>query len=89
MSDVVIELPVTLGDEAQAFGSYLNRFMESRSADAEQHAFDNDAPYFMMHSNLLQDRELKVLIFQQPAVAEDFSAGWARERSRLDEAAAA
>ena len=43
----------------------------------------------MMHSNLLPDREMKVLIFQQPNVAQDFSAGWARERSRLVDAVAA
>jgi hypothetical protein len=89
VSDVVIELPVAAGDEAQAFWAYLGKFMQSRSADAERHAAETDAPWFMMHSNLLEGRELKVLIFQQPGVAEDFSAGWALERSRLDEAAAA
>ena len=89
MSDVVIELPVAAGDEAQAFSAYLEKFMQSRSADAERQAAETDAPWFMMHSNLLADRELKVLIFQQPNVARAFSAGWARERGRAGEAVAA
>ena len=89
MSDVVIELPVSLGDEAQAFGSYLSRFMESRSAEAERCAASADAPWFMMRSDPLHDRELKVLTFQQACAAQAFSSGWARVRDRLQRATAA
>ena len=89
MSDVVIELPVNLGDEAEAFGAYVNRFMESRTAAAERYARYAEAPYFMMRSDPLLDRELKVITFQQPGDADDFSEGWAQERSRLSQADAA
>ena len=88
MYDVVIEFPVSL-DETHAFGAFLHRFMESRSAEAEAFAAQCDAPYFMMRSDPLQDRELKVLTFQQPSAAQAFSAGWALERSRLDQSKAA
>ena len=89
MRDVVIELPVNLGDEAQAFGAYVSRFMESRSARAERMAKYAEAPYFMMRSDPLSDRELKVITFQEPRDAADFSEGWALERSRLGAAEAA
>ena len=82
MSEVVIELPVDLGDEAQAFGAYVSRFMESRSDEAERYALVGEAPYFMMRSDPLYDRELKVITFQQPSAARAFSKGWALERSR-------
>jgi hypothetical protein len=83
VSEVVIELPVDLGDEAQAFGAYVSRFMESRSAEAERLARFAEAPYFMMRSDPLCDRELKVITFQQPSAAKAFSRGWALERTRL------
>ncbi len=89
MSEVVIELPVDLGDEAQAFGAYVSRFMESRSAEAERLAAFAEAPYFMMRSDPLYDRELKVITFQHPRAAKDFSQGWALERSRLGRSSAA
>ncbi len=34
MTDFVITLPLRPGEEAQAFGDYLNRFVESRSTAA-------------------------------------------------------
>jgi hypothetical protein len=86
---VVIELPVNLGDEAVAFGAYVSRFMESRSARAERMAKYAEAPYFMMRSDPLSGRELKVITFQEPRDAADFSKGWALERSRLSGAVAA
>lgn len=83
VSEVVVELPVSLCDEAQAFGVYLSRFMESRTAEAERYALVGEAPYFMMRSDPLSDRELKVITFQHPGAANDFSEGWELERSRL------
>ena len=65
MSEVVIELPVDLGDEAQAFGAYVSRFMERVSGEAERLSAFAEAPYFMMRSDPLGDRELKVITFQQ------------------------
>ena len=76
MSDVVIELPVRIGEEAQLFGAYLSQFMERLLGDAEQWA-DGDAPYLMVCSNPVRDMELKVLTFQQHSAAQAFSAGWA------------
>jgi hypothetical protein len=83
VSEVVVEFPVGLGDEAQAFGAYVSRFMESRSAKAERLARYAEAPFFMMRSDPLADRELKVVTFQKPDDAQDFANGWALERSRL------
>lgn len=78
MTDVVLTLPVKVGEEAQLFGRFLNRFMESRSFEAEQMAADSDAPYVMVRSDPLDGQELKVLTFQETSVASAFSAGWAR-----------
>ena len=78
MTDVVLTLPVKAGEEALLFGRFLNRFMESRSFEAEQMAADSDAPYMMMRSDPLDGQELKVLTFQEKSVASAFSSGWAK-----------
>lgn len=83
MTDVVVELPVTWGEEAQLFGAYLNRFMEQRTREATLMAETADAPYLMVRSAPARDAELKVLIFQERAAASDFSRGWARARRGL------
>lgn len=89
MSDAAIELPVRLGAEAAAFATYLSTFLNSRAAEAEQQAADSDAPYLMLRSDPLLDRELKVLIFQSAAIAQAFSRGWARLCGATRDAAAA
>jgi hypothetical protein len=82
MADVVVKLPIREGEEAQLFGSYLNTFMESRSFEAERMAEFSDAPYLMMRSDPGFDADVKVLIFQERAVASDFSTGWNQMRSQ-------
>ena len=81
MGDVVLKLPIRLGEEAQLFGAYLNRFMESRSFEAERMAEFSDAPYLMMRSDPGVEQDLKVLIFQERSVASAFSNGWAKTRN--------
>jgi hypothetical protein len=83
MADVVVHLPVEAGEEAQLFGTYLNRFMEACSFEAERHAATADAPYLMVRSDPAPDRELKMLIFQEADVAKAFANGWARARRGL------
>jgi hypothetical protein len=80
MTDVVLTLPVKAGEEALMFGRFLNRFMESRSFEAERMAANSDAPYMMVRSDPLDGQELKVLTFQEKSVASAFSAGWAMLR---------
>ncbi len=81
MADVVLTVPVQLGEEAQLFGSFLNGFMESRYRDAERMAPFSDAPYLMMRSDPADGHEVKVLTFQEHSVASDFSSGWAEVRT--------
>ena len=80
MSDVVLTLPVQAGEEALLFGRFLNRFMETRSSEAELMAASSDAPYMMVRSDPLEGQELKVLTFQETSVASAFSTGWAKLR---------
>ena len=82
MADVVVTLPVRIGEEAQLFGRYLNGFMESRSFEAESMASFSDAPYLMMRSDPGEVEEIKVLTFQERSVASDFSSGWANARTQ-------
>lgn len=86
MTDVVVQLPIGQGEEQQLFGAYLNRFMEQRTIEAERLAATADAPYLMVRSEYAADGEVKVLIFQQRTAARDFSAGWAKAKSRLPKA---
>jgi hypothetical protein len=83
MTDVVVQLPVAVGEEAQLFGAYLSRFMEQRTVEAERLAATADAPYLMVRSDPAIDAELKVLTFQQRSAARDFSMGWAKARRGL------
>ena len=76
MTDVVLTVPVQVGEESQRFGHYLNQFMESRSFEAERMAMSSDAPYMMVRSDPLDGQELKVLTFQETSVASAFSSGW-------------
>ena len=78
MTDIVVTLPVKIGEEALMFGRFLNRFMESRSDEAERMASFSDAPYMMVRSDPLDGQELKVLTFQEKSVASAFSTGWAK-----------
>lgn len=77
MSDVVVKLPLRSGEEAQLFGDYLSRFLQSRDSEAELSAANSDAPYVMIHSDPLADVEMKVITFQERRAAVAFSQGWA------------
>jgi hypothetical protein len=82
MADVVVTLPIQIGEESTLFGRYLNTFMESRSFEADEMAQTCDAPFMMVRSDPGDGEEIKVLIFQQTEMASDFSTGWAQTRRR-------
>jgi hypothetical protein len=82
VSEVVLEFPVRPGEEAQLFGAYLIKFMESRSCEAEQCAEDADGPFLMVRSDPLQDVDVKVLTFQESSIAQAFCSGWNSLRTR-------
>jgi hypothetical protein len=84
MGDVVLKLPVHEGEEANLFGAFLSRFIESLGAEARAQAANADAPYLMVRSDPQPDVEMKVLIFQQsgatfPAAGTRCAGAW-RER---------
>jgi hypothetical protein len=80
MADVIVTLPIQIGEESKLFGRYLNTFMESRSCEAEELAQSCDAPFMMVRSDPGDGEDIKVLIFQHTHMASDFSTGWARTR---------
>jgi hypothetical protein len=80
MSDVILTLPIQT-EEAQLFGRFLNRFMESRSWEAERMAEFSDAPYMMVRSDPGLGEDVKVITFQENSVAAAFSAGWTLARN--------
>lgn len=82
MGDVVLKLPVREGEEALAFGAFLNRFIASYEKSAMDWA-DNDAPYLMVHSDPQADIDLKVLTFQESSAAQAFRSGWDAATRRL------
>lgn len=81
MTDVVIRLPIESDEEANLFSRYLNRFMERRSFESDDAA--SDAPYLILHSDPLNDHELKVVTFQRRSVAQAFYAGWQAAKTEL------
>jgi hypothetical protein len=83
MGEVVVKLPVRDGEEAQLFGDYLSRFLQSRGQEAELWAANSDAPYVIVHSDPSADVEVKVITFQERRAAVAFSQGWAEARIRL------
>jgi hypothetical protein len=83
MTDVVVKLPLQTNEEAQLFGAFLNRFIESSEPDAGQGAANCDAPFLMVRSDPQPDAEVKVVIFQERAAAQAFSRGWALARTGL------
>lgn len=83
MSDFVLTLPIKIGEEAQRFGRYLTRFMESRSFEADRLASLSDAPFLMIRSDPGDGEEIKTLTFQERSLASAFSTGWAVARSGL------
>ena len=82
MADIIVTLPVQMGEESQLFGQYFNRFTESRSFEAERMSEMSDAPYLMMRSDPGDGEEIKILTFQEDSVASAFSSGWTQARSR-------
>ncbi len=80
MADVVITLPVRSGAEDELFGSYFNRFLESR---CRPEPCDADAPFVMLRSDPAYEPPVKTVIFQEHDMAAEFSSGWRRlQRSR-------
>jgi hypothetical protein len=82
MADVVVTLPIQIGEESTLFGRYLNTFMESLSFEADAMAQNYDAPFMMVRSDPGDGQEIKVLTFQMTEMASDFSTGWAQTRQR-------
>jgi hypothetical protein len=82
MVDVVVTLPIQIGEESTLFGRYLNTFMESRTFEADELALTCDAPFIMVRSDPGDGQEIKVLTFQHTDMASDFSTGWAQTRRR-------
>jgi hypothetical protein len=82
MADVVVTLPIQIGEESTLFGRYLNTFMESRTFEADKWARTYDAPFIMVRSDPGDGQEIKVVTFQQTEMASDFSTGWAQTRRR-------
>lgn len=85
MSDIVVELAVASGTESDLFGQYFQRFVDRAFIQAM--TSDEDAPMLMLRSDPLRDREVKVVIFQEPAAADAFRTGWALVRAKGDTAA--
>jgi hypothetical protein len=83
MGDVVVKLPIHEGEEAQLFDHFLNTFIERCGPGAEQWAANSDAPYVMVHSEPQPDVDLKVLTFQEPQAANNFSREWDAARNNL------
>ncbi len=80
MSDVVVELAVSTGAEADLFGAYFQRFVDRAFIQAM--TTDTDAPMLMLHSDPLRDHEVKVVIFQERDAADAFASGWALVRAK-------
>ena len=76
MGDVVLKLPVRGDQEAQLFGAFLNRFLESCAEVATRWAISHDEPYLMVRTDPQPGLDLKVLIFQENSVAQAFRSGW-------------
>jgi hypothetical protein len=87
MTDVVLELPVSTGEDL-LFGAYVSRFMEVRANDVERCAASSDAPYLMIRSDPAVGDHVRIVTFQEPAAASEFSNGWARERTGIKTVAA-
>ena len=89
MSDVVVELPVSAGEEDLLFGAFVSQFIDGHLAEAERLACVSDGPYLMIRSNPTLDGEVKRVIFQGAGPARAFSAGWQRlkrKRTNLPQA---
>ena len=80
MSDIVVRLELRTSDEAEAFGDYLTRYVQSREGEADDLAAALDAPFLMVRSEPLPDADLRVLTFQEPRAASAFASGWAQRR---------
>lgn len=80
MSDVVVRLPIRDEAEEQAFTRYLSGFVSSLVDDAMRLASVLDAPLLMVRSEPQMSGDLRVLTFQQPAVARLFASGWSLAR---------
>ena len=80
MTDVVLQLPVENSEDV-LFGAFVSRFMERRANEVERYAASSDAPYLMIRSDPAVGDEVRILIFQEPAAASDFSSEWARARA--------
>lgn len=78
MSEVVVELAVSTGAEADLFGAYFQRFVDRAFIQAM--TSDADASMLMLRSDPLRD-DLKVMIFQERAAADAFTRGWTLVRA--------
>ena len=83
MADVTVQLPMRTQEETTLFGHYLDRFMAVRLQAANDAGQSDDAPFLMVHSEPTPGAEMKVVTFQEHAIAGDFSRGWSEAVRRL------
>jgi len=86
MTDVIVTVPVTSGEEDRLFGRYVDSFIE-RCAQELAKACE-DAPFLMVRSDPSLGGAVKVVIFQEPNAANAFSQGWTQARRRWTQGAA-
>jgi hypothetical protein len=77
MTDIVMEIPVALGEEASLFTTYFQQFVDQAFISA---VTGGEATLLMLRSDPRADHELKVVTFQEPAAAQAFTLGWTRIR---------
>lgn len=91
MTDIVVRLELRGAAETEAFGAYLNRFVQDCADEVGRIADRLEAPFLMVRSEPQGafDAELRVLTFQEPHAARDFTRGWRRERRPPEQTAVA
>ena len=78
--DIVLKLSLRTLEEAEAFTAFLNRFVATCLDAVERVTAPAEPPFLMVTSEPQDEADLRIVTFDQPALAASFASGWDRVR---------
>ena len=78
--DIVLKLSLRTLEEVESFSSFLDRFLIGCLDVLDRAAASGDPPFLMVASEPWGETDLRIVTFEQPALAAAFARGWDRVR---------
>ncbi|CAN5392713.1 hypothetical protein BH09PSE2_BH09PSE2_14780 [soil metagenome] len=79
--DIVLKLTLRTLEEAEAFSAFLTRFLDGWVQAVDRLTAPAEPPFLMVTSEPAVEADIRIVTFDQPALAAAFASGWDRVRT--------